>query len=69
MNEKQTKILTTLGKVSGALTAIAAKADMIPDKYALIGVIVVVLSSTIKDVVMALGDLWDDGKINKSYKP
>lgn len=69
MNEKQTKILTTIGKVGGILTAAAAKVEFLPEKYALIGVIVAVAASTVKDLVCWLGDMWDDGKLNKSYKP
>jgi len=69
MSEKQTKILTTLGKISGVLAAVSAKAAIIPDKYALVGVIIAVLASTVKDTICWLGDLWDDGKLNKSYKP
>lgn len=69
MSEKQIKVLTLLGKVSGLLTLASAKIELIPDKYAWVGVIVAVLASTVKDVVSWLGDLWDDGKLNKSYKP
>ncbi len=68
MSEKQIKILALLGKVGGVLTAAAAKVEMLPDKYAIGGVIVAVLASTLKDAAMWLGDLWDDGKLNKSYK-
>jgi hypothetical protein len=69
MSEKQIKVLTLLGKVSGLLTAASAKIEFIPEKYAIVGVIVAILASTIKDTVSWLGDLWDDGKLNKSYKP
>lgn len=69
MSEKQTKIITTLFKISGALTAVAGKVEFIPEKYAIVGVIVAILASTAKDAIMWLGDLWDDGKLNKSYKP
>lgn len=68
MNEKQIKILSLIGKIGGVLTAAAAKVEMLPDKYAIGGVIVAVLASTLKDTAMWLGDMWDDGKLNKSYK-
>lgn len=69
MSEKQIKVLSLIGKVSGLLTAGAAKIEMIPDKYAWAGVIIALLASATKDAVMWLGDLWDDGKLNKSYDP
>lgn len=69
MNEKKVKILTTIGKVAGILTAIGGKAEFLPPKFAWVGVVVVIAASTAKDAMMMLGDLWDDGKINKSYNP
>ena len=67
MNEKKLKVITTLGKVSGFLTMVSAKSDLIPEKYAWVGVVIILASSVLKDTVMLLGDLWDDGKLNKSF--
>ncbi len=68
MTEKQTKTLTVLGKIAGIVTTICSYSEMIPPKFAWIGVIIAILSSTIKDVMAFLGDWWDDGVINKSYQ-
>lgn len=67
MNEKKAKVLTLIGKISGVLIAIAGKTDFIPEKYAWVGVLITIISSTFKDIFMFLGDLWDDGKIDKSF--
>ncbi|MDO8335181.1 MAG: hypothetical protein Q7T74_00135 [Candidatus Saccharibacteria bacterium] len=69
MNERNIKILTTLTKIVGILTALAGHVEMIPTKWQWIGALAVLLASTLKDVIMMLGDLWDDGQINKSYNP
>lgn len=69
MSEKQIKIISLIGKVSGVAAAAAAKLEFLPDKFAWAGVIVLMVASAGKDLAMYLGDLWDDGKLNKSYKP
>lgn len=67
MNENKVKTLTLLGKAAGFLAIIASKTDMIPEKYAWAGVILMLLSSLTKDAFMKLGDLWDNGKLDNSF--
>lgn len=69
MNETKLKIITTLVKIAGVLTAAAGAGGALPEKYQWVGLAVTAVGSTLKDVAMWLGDLWDDGTINKSYKP
>jgi hypothetical protein len=67
MTEKQSKTLTLLGKISGVATTICGYSEMIPPKFAFVGVIIMIVSSTLKDTIAYLGDFWDDGKINQSF--
>jgi hypothetical protein len=66
MTEKQTKTLTLLGKISGVVTTICGYSEMIPPKFAFVGVIIMIVSSTLKDTIAYLGDYWD-GKLNQSF--
>ena len=68
MNEKQTKTLTLLVKIAGYATTLAGYSAMIPEKFAVVGLIVVATGSVLKDLIARLGDFWDDGKMNNSFK-
>lgn len=63
------KILALVGKILGVLSGLAAQADVLPDKWAPIGVIVFGISSILKDTVNRIGDFLDDGKVNDSFTP
>jgi len=68
MTERKLKTLTTLTKVAGFLTLLASGTGVLPEKWAWIGLVVGFGASVVKDSVMFLGDLWDDGQRNQSYK-
>jgi uncharacterized membrane protein len=63
MNAKTLKILTLLGKITGAVLVFAA-----PFENHAIGLYVFAGASILKDLVNRVGDLLDDGKVNQSYK-
>lgn len=62
------KVLSWIGKVAGLVAGCAAYANMIPAKYAGLGVIVFGLASILKDTVNRIGDFLDDGQYNQSFK-
>lgn len=68
MNEKKLKIITTVVKVAGIATSVASFVGGLPEKYQWVGLLITGLASAAKDAAMWLGDLWDDGVINKSFK-
>lgn len=68
MNEKKLKIVTTVVKIAGGIASVAAMLGGLPEKYQWIGLMAIGLASAAKDGAMWLGDLWDDGVINKSFK-
>jgi len=63
-----TRILALAGKLSGMVVGLSAYVNVIPEKYAPIGVIVFGVASILKDTVNRLGDLLDDGAVNGSFK-
>lgn len=63
------KILSLIGKISGIFASVASYNEMLPPKWQPIGLIIVGISSILKDTVNRVGDLLDDGKANDSFKP
>ena len=66
---KTIKILSYIGKISGAVASVASYADALPPKWQGLGLLIIGISSILKDTVNRLGDLLDDGKSNDSFKP
>lgn len=63
------KTLFLLFKILSLITGAAALQGVIPAKYAPLAVLVFALASTLKDIVIWIGDWLDDGQINKSFQP
>lgn len=61
------KTITLLLKFLSVVTGLAAYANMIPEKYAGVAVLVFAIASTLKDLCAKIGDWMDDGKINGSF--
>lgn len=62
------KTINIFLKFLSIITGLAAYVDMIPAKYAPLAVLVFALSSTLKDLVVKIGDYLDDGQVNGSFK-
>ena len=60
MTERQIKIVTTIGKVCGLATTATSCLHFLPDKYTWVGPALILISSTCKDVLAFLNDLWDN---------
>lgn len=65
MKEKTLRILTSIGKWLGAITAMGA-IPFIPQSW---GVIIFMVVSGAKEVSLIVGDYIDDGQRNNSFKP
>jgi hypothetical protein len=61
---KSLKYLSLVGKIAGFVSAL----NVIPFVDPKIGIIVFAASSLLKDTVNRIGDLLDDGKLNKSFR-
>jgi hypothetical protein len=58
--QEQVKIVTTLGKVIGALTSILSYTPLLPSKYVWVGVVIVCAASVCKDVLACLNSIWNN---------
>lgn len=66
---KLLRILTAIFAVATALLGFAHYAELLPREYAaIVGLITAVLLG-IKEIVVVIGDIADDGVRNNSYKP
>ncbi len=63
------KTILLLLKFVSVLTGLSAYADLIPAKYLPIAVLVFAVASTIKDLLLKIGDWLDDKKLNNSFNP
>ena len=63
-----TKFLALAAKIAGMVVGLGAYANMLPEKWAPVGVIVFGVASILKDAVNRVGDLLDDGAVNGSFK-
>ncbi len=61
---KSLKYLSLAGKIAGLVSAL----NVIPFVDPAVGVIVFAAASILKDSVNRIGDLLDDGKLNKSFR-
>lgn len=60
---KALKYLSYLGKLAGFIAAL----DTLPFIDPKLGIVIFAAASILKDTVNRIGDLLDDGKINKSF--
>ena len=63
------KTLSLIFKFLSVITGFAAYTNVIPLKYAAVAALVFAVASTLKDLVIKIGDWMDDHKLNGSYKP
>jgi hypothetical protein len=61
---KVIKYLSYLGKLAGFVAAL----DTLPFVDPVLGVVIFAAASLLKDTVNRIGDLFDDGKVNQSFK-
>lgn len=64
MTSKTIRILSLIGKATGVALTIAG-----PFQGSATGLIIFAVASILKDAVNRLGDVFDDGKSNDSFKP
>lgn len=64
MNAKTIRILSFLGKATGLALTVAG-----PFSGTATGLIVFAAASLLKDAINRFGDIYDDGKANKSFPP
>jgi len=62
-------MLTTIVKGLSLISGLAAYAEVIPAKFLPIAALVFALASTLKDIVITIGDYMDDKQLNQSFKP
>jgi len=58
------KILSLIGKIAGLVTAL----ETIPFLDPQTGVLIFAAASLLKDTANRIGDLVDDGRVNRSFK-
>lgn len=63
------KTISLIFKFLSVITGLAAYANIIPAKYAPLAVLVFAIASTLKDLVVKIGDWIDDGQLNGSFTP
>lgn len=62
------KTITTIIKILSFLTGLAVYIDILPTKLAPIAALAFFGASTLKDLVVKVGDYVDDKQINGSFK-
>ena len=66
--KKTLQIIIPLVKWLGLVSAAAAQfSPVLGEKYAFAGLMVVAVASTLKDSLIKIGDVIDDGKSNNSF--
>ena len=63
-----TRILALAAKIAGMVVGLGAYANLLPEKWAPVGIVVFGIASILKDSVNRIGDLLDDGAVNGSFK-
>ena len=63
------KTISLIVKFLSVITGIGAYNNVIPAKYAPLAAFAFVIASTLKDLVIHIGDWLDNGKLDNSYNP
>lgn len=62
------KIISNIVKVLSLVTGLSAYSGVIPEKFLPIAALAFGLASTLKDLIVKVGDYADDKTMNNSYK-
>ena len=62
------KTIILLLKVVGLVSSLGAYAEMLPPKLAPVGLLVFATASTVKDLLVKVGDWLDNKQIDGSFK-
>ena len=69
MKSKLLPLYIPLIKWAGVITALVAKVSaLIPESYVFYGVLTTAIASSLKDTLIKIGDVLDDGEANQSCK-
>jgi hypothetical protein len=63
------KLISNIVKVLSLVTGLSAYTGLIPEKYLPIAALAFGVASTLKDLIVKVGDYADDKQINGSFKP
>jgi hypothetical protein len=69
MNAKTMLVLMKVVRALSAVTALGTVAEVLPPKVGNWAIVAFVVVTALKDFLIKLGDVLDDGKSNQSFKP